>query len=93
MASPSVLGRAELHEACARVLDRDMARRHVVGVAGRVGLGALADAELHGALDDVPEAEELALVVGEALEERTKVLVVRVGLEADGVAAVEVGRA
>ena len=67
-----------------------MARRHVVGVAGLVGLLAVREPEGDLALDHIAPAGELAAVVRQPAEEAREVGVRRVRLEADGIAAVEV---
>src|SRR4029450_12443439 len=81
---------AELHDLGARVEDRCVPGTDVVRVAGLEQLLLAARAEADLALDDVSHVLALALVVREPLEERGEVGVLRVRLEADRPAAVEV---
>ena len=85
-----LVGGAELDDLGARVQDRRVARADVVGVAGLERLLAVGGLERDLALDDVAPVRALAAVVGQADEQRRQVGVGGVGLEADGVAAVEV---
>src|SRR5680860_908617 len=82
--------RAELDDLRPREVDGRMARRHVVGIAGLVGLLAVREPEGHLSLDHIAPAWELAAVARQPAEEVREVGVGRVRLEADGVAAVEV---
>ena len=69
------LGRSEFDDLGTVVVDRNVSWRDVVGVTRRVDLGSTPDPELHGAGDDVPQPSELALAVGQALEEWPEVLI------------------
>ena len=77
------LGGAELDDLRSRVVDRRVAGRDVVGVAGLVGLLAIREAEAHLPLDHVAPAGKLGAVVGQAAEQIREVGVGGVRLEAD----------
>lgn len=81
---------AELDDLGAGVEDRCVAGADVVGVAGFEGLVPVGGLEGELALDDVDPVRALAAVVGETDEEIGEVGVGGVGLEADGVAGIEV---
>src|SRR5215204_7818591 len=82
--------RAELDHLGARVENRCVARRDVVGVAGLERLVAGGELEGHLALDHVAPVLGLAAVVRQTLEEGGEVHILGVGLERDRVSPVEV---